>query len=149
MMTAYMDAQGMFTPHTNNCVAATEAFVPLFTGASVGFCMDINPQPLFMRWYAAIDYCLSQGKRLPEPNEMQFACNNNLTLGLGLLSLGSEWASNMPIAFEFTGAFGTPQAGLVVPVMPTGSACQGSAFGFISTTAVGGSSGTNRFRCVR
>ena len=94
MMTAYMDSMGMFRPHANNCGA--DAFVPLFSGATVGYCMEINVRA-DQYWTDAIRTCLAVGKRLPESFEWQVGCDN--AYALGLVGMGSqwEWASNFAL----------------------------------------------------
>jgi len=118
MMTAYMDSLGLFRPHTSaSCDAATEAFVPLYPGATVGFCIEKNERPA-QSWTNAIRTCLSVGKRLPEPFEWQVACDNAATLGLSNMTTGFEWASNFAIPVGYYNGISNHNA-VVVPDSPT------------------------------
>jgi hypothetical protein len=97
MATSYMNAMGMFTPHEDNC-DATEAFVPIFSGASVGFCMDIDDRPQ-QRWYGAVMDCLDEGKRLPEYWEYKHACENAAAFGLNSMTR-EAFMSNFPLRMD-------------------------------------------------
>lgn len=95
MATAYMVSQNMFSPHTNNC-AGTEAFVAIYSGATVGYCIDKNEQSAAY-WTDAQRTCLAAGKRLPEPAEWQVACDQAGALGISNMTNNWEWASNFPL----------------------------------------------------
>ncbi len=93
MLTAYMVSQNMFTPHENNC--GDDAWVPLFSGATVGFCIERDERTASL-WIDAMRTCLQAGKRLPEPAEWQLSCYHAGTLGLSNMTNNYEWASNFP-----------------------------------------------------
>jgi hypothetical protein len=110
--TAYMNANNMFSPHENNCGA--DAFVPLFTGAAVGFCMERNERSS-SSFRDAQRTCLALGKRLPEPVEWNASCHSSVELGLNDMIGNREFVSNFAILYsaETSGNFYT---GIAVPV---------------------------------
>ena len=91
MLTAYMVSKNMFAPHENNC--GSDAFIPLFTGAPVGFCIEKNERSAAY-WIDAVRTCLSIGKRLPELPEWQIACKKASSLGISNMTGDWEWATN-------------------------------------------------------
>ena len=96
MATSYMNAMGMFTPHEDNC-DATEVFVPIFMGATVGFCMEKDHRGP-TNYYYALHTCLGLGKRLPEVYEYQHANINESALGFPFGSFVNwEFISNFPL----------------------------------------------------
>ena len=97
MATSYMNAEGLYTPHEDNC-DATEAFVPIFMGASVGFCMDIDDRSE-KHWYHAFMDCIDEGKRLPEYWEYKHACENDGALGLNSMA-NQAFMSNFPLRMD-------------------------------------------------
>jgi len=96
VLTVYMENKGMFTPHENNC--GNDAFVPIFNGANIGFCIEKNEREA-RTWSVAEQTCLSSGKRLPEVNEWQAACKIASSLGLLKMTETLEWGSNFPRSY--------------------------------------------------
>ena len=139
MLTSYFDGQGLFTPHSNTC-DGTESFVALFSGASVGFCIEKNERSA-QHWEDARKTCAANGKRLPEPGEWKDACQNAGALGLSAMVDNWEWASNFSLPVYDGSGYGV------------GSAVFGDGgCGFASWAWVGGNAGaegSNGFRCVR
>jgi hypothetical protein len=142
MMTAYMDSIGLFRPHTNTCNATTEAFVPLYSGATVGFCIEKNESPV-ASWTEAIRTCLSLGKRLPEPWEWQVACDNATTLGLFNMTNNWEWASNFALPIYYGGS----TAGVAAAVFGN-SGCNYASWDWLGNNLIGARAFA-AFRCVR
>jgi len=141
MMTAYMDSIGLFRPHGNNCDATTEAFVPLWSGASVGYCIEKDERPAAY-WTDAIRTCLSLGKRLPEPWEWQVACDNATTLNIDKMINNWEWASNFALPMLYTGS----NYGVDAAVFGNGG-CNYAAWDWLGSNY--GYRGSHAFRCVR
>jgi hypothetical protein len=138
MMTAYMDSIGLFRPHGNNC-SASEAFVPLWSGASVGYCIE-KTERAGAYWTDAIRTCLSVGKRLPEPWEWQVACDNAATLGLSNMTNNWEWASNFALPMSDGSFYGAGAA-----VFGNGG-CNRADWGWLGTNT--GYRASLAFRCV-
>jgi len=142
MATTYMDMHNMFVPHKNNC-STSEAFVPLWDGAELGFCIDkdYHPNPFGkIFWSDAISTCLSENKRLPEVWEWEIAINHGL---INNKNHFGEWGSNFPIPMN-TGT----NKGMAVPVLFIGDF---NRWGFISSSSkssLSGFRGSNYFRCV-
>mgnify|MGYP001569686908 CR=1 FL=1 len=138
MMTAYMDSIGLFTPHANNCVVATEAFVPLFTGCTVGYCIEKSERTAAY-WTNAVRTCLAAGKRLPESFEWQVACDNAGALGILTMTGNWEWASNFALPMYVV-------AGGGVCASVAGLTCN-----YVAWSWLGDNTGTRSsftFRCV-
>jgi len=87
MATTYMDMRNMFVPHENNC-DETEAFVPLWDGGKMGFCMEKKVRGSAV-WAEAVRICLSENKRLPEPWEWKVACNRASSLGIDEMAVST------------------------------------------------------------
>ena len=138
MATAFMVSQNMFAPHTDNC-ASTEAFVPLYGGATVGFCIEKNERTIRF-WSVAVQNCLAVGKRLPEPFEWQTACDQAGTLGLNDMKNNWEWASNFPLPMYDGSKFG-----IGVTVFGNGG-CGSGLYTWLAYTTQNRSS--QAFRCV-
>ncbi len=144
MATTYMDMHNMFMPHKNNC-SSSEAFVPLWQGAELGFCIDKNyhTHPWGKSsWSDAIRTCLSENKRLPELWEWQIA-NNDRLINLDRKNHSFEWGSNFPIPMNTD-----TSNGMAVPVLGYGDF---DKWGFISSSdisSLSGYRGSNYFRCV-
>jgi hypothetical protein len=141
MFTAYMNANNMFTPHADDC-AGTDVFVPLFSGATVGFCMELNIRSLITSWRYALEECMDDGKRLPEVMEFQYACYHQSSLGINNMPDSQEWISNFPVLFK-----NSAYEGVAVP-MSGGDTCFGLIVGWVGN---GGNPNLfhGNFRCVR
>lgn len=141
MHTSYMNSNNMFTPHANDC--GTDAFVPLFDGATVGYCMERDERPSNY-WSVAVRTCLEIGKRLPEQMEFETACENRVSLGLNGMIENSEWVSNFPTTLVrvYEGVSGDlfVEEGVYVARAGYYGSCW-SKLGMISTNS--------SFRCVR
>ncbi len=139
MMIAHMENLGLFEPHINNC-ASDEAFVPLYSGASLGFCIEKNERTAAV-WTDAIRTCLSLGKRLPEPWEWQVACDAAGSLGIINMTNNWEWASNFAMPM-YTGSY----YGVGAPVFGYGG-CNYASWRWVGYHS--GSRDSPPFRCVR
>jgi hypothetical protein len=139
MLTNYFDKQGLFTAHSNNC-DGTESFVALFSGSSVGFCIEKNEHSA-QYWEDARKTCAAAGKRLPEPGEWKDSCQNAGTLGLSDMTGNWEWASNfsLPMYDGNGNGVGSPVFG--------GSGCNHATWLWVGYGTGGENSGA--FRCVR
>lgn len=136
MMTAYFDSQGYFTPHANTC-SGTEAYRTLYSGASVGFCIEKDERAA-QTWENARITCAAAGKRLPEFGEWKDVCKNaSTTLSVINMINDYEWASNFAIP---------ESAGGVFSVYAGGAGC-GSA-NAVGASYNGGSEGSYTFRCA-
>jgi len=138
MFTRYMLDNDMFTPHTNNC-DVTEAFVPLFTGATVGFCMEKDERAAAY-WTNAVKACLAVGRRLPEPGEWQSACYQAGILNLNNMTGNWEWTSNFPLFLHSSSASGVASA-----IFGT-AGCNNAVVDFLGNGNDFG--GSQAFRCV-
>jgi hypothetical protein len=138
IFTAYEDSLGMFTPHANNC-ASTEAFVPLFTSCTVGYCIEKNVRAQ-KYWTDAIRTCLAVGKRLPEPFEWQVGCDNKVALGLVGMGAQWEWASNFAVPMYNGSDRGVGAAGF------GSGGCNFAAWDWLGSDP--GDRYPNAFRCV-
>jgi len=156
MATTYMDMHNMFVPHKNNC-SSSEAFVPLWKGAELGFCIDKNYHSHPLKkcfWSDAIRICLSENKRLPEIWELKVACQNATSLGIHKMQF-LEWASNFPVQWvtTYTGDSMDPGpftiSGMAVPVF--GYDCSYISMGFIGGLDTGSDKSFStkvHFRCL-
>ena len=139
MTTAYMDSVGLFTPHAyNKCNHSTEAFIPLYTGCTVGYCIE-KTERTTDNWTNAVRTCLAVGKRLPEPEEWQVACDLK---GDSILTMTDnwEWASNFALPMYVGSGSGMGAA------IFGSSGCGYADWGWLGSST--GSRGTFAFRCV-
>lgn len=134
--------RGLFSPHANYCDSSTEVFVAV-GGTLDGFCMDKNERSA-ANWSIAREGCAQDGKRLPEPMEFQFACNNPPS-GLINMTNNKEWVSNTTFTFHYYA--GTVNvANIAAPVAGNG----GCYFGNWDTIAPDhGVPVAHAYRCVR
>ena len=143
MLTAYMVSQNMFTPHENNC--GDDSWVPLFSGATVGFCIERDERST-LDWIEAMRTCLKAGKRLPEPAEWQLSCLHAGTLGLSNMIGNWEWVSNFPSPLALKDLYDNTVQGAAVL-----SAGFGGCFNIVSSN-IGDNSSINSptlvYRCV-
>jgi hypothetical protein len=152
MATAYMNANNMFSPHTNDCGA--DAFVPLFTGATVGFCMEKNERSAHT-WHYAVSLCLADGKRLPEIWEFLHACPDRVALGINnLLNTNVEWASNFAVPQSYALHTGVGPGIYFLEIVVSGFGSAESPQNCYQSCPViaansDGNSFTKPFRCVR
>lgn len=138
MWTTYFGDQSLFTPHTDNC-SASEAFVALYTGATLGFCIEEDERTA-EAWEDARETCAQAGKRLPEPAEWKYACEDAGTLGLNNMTDDWEHASNFSYLGAVTGYV------LIAASMGNGS-CIHSNIAYIANYT-GGAASSFVFRCV-
>jgi len=143
MATTYMDMHHLFIPHKNNC-SSTEAFVPLWLGAELGFCMDKDLHHSgIMGWSSAVRTCLSENKRLPELWEWETACDEGL-ISVNDKSYG-EWGGNFPIPIHTD-----TRDGMAVPILGL-STRWSNRWGYVSSTDLSSKVPKNNigpFRCV-
>jgi hypothetical protein len=141
MWTELAEKQGLFSPHTDTCDSSTESYITIGNG-SLGFCME-NSLRTAATWTNAKQTCASVGKRLPEPAEYKYACDNAGSYSLSNMTGGWEWASNVPSqAFFSTSDFGT-----FAPIVGYTN-CGSGAFGEIMSWT-GSSAASVGYRCVR
>ncbi len=141
MWTRIFEQWGLFHPHENYCDSTTEAFITISGSASQGFCIE-KDERVAATWEVARDDCASDKKRLPEPGEWKFACNNGT--GINSMTDDFEWASNFGITTDdYVGG-----AGIVVPKMGNG-ACKRASFDFVAWSTAGGAEASLPYRCVR
>jgi hypothetical protein len=93
MYITYMASKNLFTPHLNTCDPKTEGFMKLIPGAGLGFCIEKHNRPK-TNWFEARNVCMQEGKRLPEPAEMYYACIHAEEIGVDKLMGWNLWASN-------------------------------------------------------
>lgn len=106
-----------------------------------GVCIE-KDERVAATWEVARDDCASDKKRLPEPGEWKFACNNGT--GINSMTDDFEWASNFGITTDdYVGG-----AGIVVPKMGNG-ACKRASFDFVAWSTAGGAEASLPYRCVR
>jgi hypothetical protein len=91
MWTETFKSQGLYQAHSNNC-SGSETFFPLYSGASIGFCME-NDERSAAIFSDAIADCAHDGKRLPEPLEWKVACQAGT---LNDMTGAWEWVENTP-----------------------------------------------------
>jgi hypothetical protein len=148
MWTQAMSGLRLFTPHRDNCNATTEAFVKVYTDSmsvDFGYCIDKDEHSAgAVNWEDARHECLDDGKRLPEPGEWKYACDQAGTLGLNNMTNSAEWASN------FWQTIRKPNSdywrATLAPVFGNGS-CHNGDHGFIGITT--STASNTAFRCVR
>jgi len=146
MLTTYMVSQNMFTPHSDNC--GDDAWVPLFSGATVGFCIEKNERAA-INWIDAVRTCLQAGKRLPEPAEWQLSCYHAGTLGLLNMTNNFEWVSNFSQGYNLVDA-SSPQSDSPVKIAVTitgNGSCEKSSLGLLATGDE--TEDVVHYRCVR
>ena len=139
---------GMFRPHANNCVGASEAFLPLGAGGtsgSTGLCVELAEKSP-AAWEVARQACADLGKRLFEPSEYKIACNSAGALSLANMTDDDEWASNFTHTDLGYDAFASLYLQLNVPIAGSGS-CLHFSVGNVSE--INSSQSTFPFRCVR
>ena len=144
MWTAYAEKIGAASPHVNYC-NSSEVFVAI-GGGSLGFCMDKDQSASAAEWTDAKDTCAASGKRLPEPAEFKFACQNPPS-GLVNMTSDPEWASNSSTVIHFYNG-STNLERIVVPLMGNGSCYNGDQ----ADTANSSNTSANtsfKYRCVR
>jgi hypothetical protein len=140
MWTRIFEQWGLFHPHEDYCDSSTEAFITISGSASQGFCIEKNERNA-ATWDVARDDCASDKKRLPEPGEFKFACNNGV--GLSNMTDDFEWASNFTVTIhDHTGG-----AGLTAAKMGSGG-CHKGSYDFVAWNN-GASAGSLPYRCVR
>lgn len=135
----------LFTPHRDNC-DTTEVFVEVYTddnSVQFGFCIDKDEHSSGAKqWEEARDICVSEGKRLPEPGEYKFACNN----ATGLNNMTDDWEFASNFARSWRDSFGGNVTGAVTVAAGNGG-CPRLTQPLVAN-ALGGKD-TMVFRCVR
>lgn len=133
--------EGLDRPHENYCNSTTETFISMgLSGGSRGFCIEKSERTADT-WEEARQTCSSLGKRLPEPAEWKFACNNGS--GLSDMTDDWEWASNSMLLIMHIGN-GDPL--YEVTTMGQG----GCSYGSMARVAdYNGVEESRVFRCVR
>jgi hypothetical protein len=145
MWTGLAVKKQLFTPHANTCVTG-EVYVPI-AGATTGFCMDADLRSEGeVTWTQAKELCAASNKRLPEPAEFVYACNNPPIGLVNMTNTGdyyndAEWASNTPINLVYTSGY----YGESAPEVGYGS-CTNASVGWIGRNDNVGDA--VRFRCV-
>lgn len=139
MLNNWAASQGLFNPHANNC-AGTETFVPLYSGASVGFCIE-KTERAAQTWENARVACAAAGKRLPEPWEWKYVCNNAGTLGVSTMTDNWEWASNFALPMYNDSFYGVSAA------MFGGGGCAYASWDSVGYAT--SDEASHSFRCVR
>jgi hypothetical protein len=141
MWTELAEKQGLFSPHVDTCDSSTESYITIGNG-TLGFCME-NSLRTAATWTVAKQTCAAAGKRLPEPAEFKYACDNAGSYSLSNMTGAWEWASNVPSqAFFSTSDFGT-----FAPIVGYTN-CGSGAFGEIMSWT-GSSTASVGYRCVR
>ena len=141
MWTAWMDKEGLFSPHIDYCDSSTEAFIAVEPGGVKGFCME-KDQRGYTTWEEARATCVGLRKRLPEPGEFRYACTRAASLGLDdMITANGEFSSNFPITFYSGSPWG-------ITVSYSGMVnCNYSAHSWVTNS--NGSSESHNYRCVR
>jgi hypothetical protein len=142
MWTGEQERYGLYTPHGNNCNTTNEVFVAMGqTSGSKGFCMDKDLTTPADTWENARQTCAAAapGKRLPEPAEFKYACNNPPT-GLVHMSDTWQWATNYP-----TTQYNSTSNQVLALTMGNGG-CDYSTSDTVSDAT--GHQATWKFRCV-
>ncbi len=144
MWNGMMGRSGTYTPHPNNCTGATEVFVSVASapdGVSLGYCIDKDQQEGTASWIDARHTCLSANKRLPEPAEFVYACQN--AVGLNNMDDGWEWSTNFS-ANVVEDALNSRE-GVGATAIGNGS-CTTAGTGWVANT--GDTPSTLAYRCV-
>jgi hypothetical protein len=139
-ITQWQVNNGLWTPHADTCAPATEAFIPVYPGATVGICID-NAERAAVAWTTAIAACASAGKRLPENYEWKISCDSRVALGLTSMINNSEWTSNFPSIYYYSSS----TIGNAVSTMGAGS-CNNGRTSFVNNS--NNVSSSHNFRCV-
>ena len=143
-----MKEKGLFTPHANNC-GTGEVFMAIGSGGTsgaTGFCVESTERTTALDWISARQTCAAAGKRLMEPAEFKYACDNATSLGLSGMSDNYEWATNFAF-FVIDYWYGQGMQKLNAIKAGNGS-CNSSASGPISDIT-SGTPDTATFRCIR
>lgn len=136
-----------YTPHGNNCDTATEAFVVIAPAYNLGYCIEKNERAASW-WVWARNTCLNTSapgvpfKRLPEPAEFQWACDQAASLGLNNMTDNNEWVTN----FLVSSGSSNGSSYINAPGMGLNGCDHGDADGRVATPQGGNSS--LHFRCV-
>jgi len=140
MLNQYFMESGLSTPHSSATCDGTEAFVEIKSGSNKGYCIEKNERAA-QHWEDAKYTCANAGKRLSEPFEWKFACQNAGTLGLSAMTDNWEWASNVSLPVYSGGATGVGS-----PVFGS-SGCNYAFWNWLGDNT--GAENSNAFRCVR
>lgn len=76
----------LYSPHVNNC-DTTEVFIRV-GGGDLGYCIEKTERATPLQWEDARQACAQDGKRLPEPAEYIYACDNPPS---GLINMTGNW----------------------------------------------------------
>ncbi|NKB45978.1 MAG: hypothetical protein GKS03_17075 [Alphaproteobacteria bacterium] len=142
--TTTMAGLGLFRAHRNDCNATTEAFVKIYTNPNsvdFGICIDKDEHSAGSKEFEdARQECLDDGKRLPEPAEFKYTCDQAGTLNLNNMTDDWEWTTNFTILGSSSG-YG--------PAATTGGngSCKHGSWEFVARHT--GTSASKVFRCVR
>lgn len=139
MWTEDFRQRGLFTPHANDC-SASEAFVGI-AGTNRGYCIEEDERSA-ATWDVARETCAAAGKRLPEPGEWKYACNNAAGLNNMTASDEWEWASNFAYPRLDSGGFGMVAA----TIAGGGGGCHSGSFNYVQKNPASQSSWP--YRCV-
>jgi hypothetical protein len=140
MWTQLAEKQGLFSPHADTCDSSTESYITIGNG-TLGFCMENSIRTAAI-WTVAKQTCAAAGKRLPEPAEFKYACDNAGSYSLSNMTGAYEWISNTTAIFEYYSG-GTYQATSVAG----NSSCSDSTWGQVMGSA--GTPNSLGYRCVR
>lgn len=110
MWTTYIAEQNLYSPHEDDCDAATEVFVEIASSGR-GFCMEVNERTA-ATWEEARDSCATDLKRLPEAVEWKIACRRSGSSFNQLLD-GIEWVGNTATLFWPNAGAGSLMAAIV------------------------------------
>jgi hypothetical protein len=137
-----MRHEGRFLPHPNSgtraCDGGTEVFVAMGSNGG-GYCFEKSERTA-AQFEVARETCAALGKRLPEPAEFKYACNN--AGGLSDMTDDWEWASNSVI-----GMLSSNDSNYVESIVAGSGGCARLAIGHVG--AFDGSTSSVPFRCVR
>ncbi|PIV32014.1 hypothetical protein COS33_00130 [Candidatus Wolfebacteria bacterium CG02_land_8_20_14_3_00_37_12] len=140
MLNQYFMESGLFTPHSSATCDGTEAFVEIKSGSNKGYCIEKNER-VAEHWEDAKYTCANAGKRLSEPFEWKFACQNAETLGLSAMTGNWEWASNFSLPL-----YDVNSSGVGSSVFGS-SGCGYATWGWVGYNT--GNEASLAFRCVR
>jgi hypothetical protein len=132
--------EGLFTPHINFC-DSTEVFVAIATGSSRGFCIEKDERAA-AAYKDARQTCVAAGKRLVEPVEWEYACENP-PAGLIHMTDNWEWTGNSP-SYDIGGGAAN---NVLYGVLMGNGGCNITEATSIATA--GGSEDSRNFRCAR
>jgi hypothetical protein len=145
MWNGMMGRSGAYTPHPNTCDGGTEAFIAVASapdGVSLGFCIEKNQREGTASWINARHTCLADKKRLPEPAEFVYACNNGV--GLNDMTNDWEWATSFSTNVFQDGL--NVRDGVAATVLGNGS-CTTAGAGWVANSD--DTPSTLAYRCVR